>query len=267
VKRQHSAIALAIILSTAVLTGCSSSPGSSAPSASESAPASLAPANITYAFWGNSARADKVNTVIGLFGEAFPQIQVSPDTTDYASYMERLTVQAAGGALACALGTQSYFYTYYANHGVLASLQPYIDSGVIDVSQIPSDVLAKGQVNGVQYMIPTGSFTRMFAYNQDLITSSGAGMPSNGMTWEQYADWLRAVQKGLPAGVYATEDDGQKLETLISWVLGHGGTPFSGTSLGFSKQTLADFWNFWLGLSNEGVTVPPDQLTAQNGVL
>ncbi|GAA2026077.1 ABC transporter substrate-binding protein [Agromyces tropicus] len=245
--------------SALALTGCGGGGGDS------TADGEIA-GEISYAFWGNPARAEKVDDVIGVFEDANPEATVSPEVADYMAYIERLTVRAAGNDLACATGTQSTFLAQYAENGALRPLDDLIESGQIDVSDIPEDVLAAGQVDGKQYMLPTGTFVRLLAYNADLVAETGAPAPTDDLTWEEYGDWLREVQDGLPDGVYATENEGGLMFTFMSWVAGHGGTFVEDGKLAFDQDTLADYFEFWLDLTDDGAAIPaasiPDQLGA-----
>jgi multiple sugar transport system substrate-binding protein len=218
---------------------------------------------ITYSFWGSPARADKVNQVISDYQKAHSNVKVTGEVADYNSYIERLTVKAAGGGLSCVIGTQSTFIAPYADKKVLLPLDNLIKSKAIDVSQIPADVLKAGQIDGKQYMIPTGTFVRILAYNTDLIKAAGAPAPTNDLTWEGYAAWLKQVQQGLPKGKYAGEIEANNMFSFTSWVVGHGQQMFKGNELGFDKQVLVDWFNYWLDLQKAGATVPPSMLPDQ----
>jgi len=242
------------------LAGCSGGGDASAPTGEVAG-------EISYSFWGTPARAEKVDEVIGLFETEYPDATVSPEVADYVAYIERLTVRAAGNDLACATGTQSTFLAQYAENGALRPLDDLIESGQIDVANIPEDVLAAGQVDGQQFMVPTGTFVRLLAYNADLVEQTGVDAPTDDLSWEEYGDWLREVQAGLPDGVYAGENEGGLMFTFTSWVIGHGGEMFDDEGLAFSKETLADYFQFWLDLTEEGVVVPASTIPEQLGAL
>ena len=218
---------------------------------------------ITYSYWGSPARADKVNQVIAGYQAAHQGVKVTGEVADYNAYVERMTVRAAGGGLPCVIGTQSTFIAPYAEKNVLLPLDDLIKSNAIDVSQIPPDILKAGQINGKQYMIPTGTFVRLLAYNADMIKASGATTPTNDLTWSAYSDWLKQVQQGLPKGKYAGENEGGLMFTFTSWVVGHGQQAFADKKLGFDKQLMIDWFNYWLDLQKAGATVPPSMLSDQ----
>ena len=221
---------------------------------------------IAYGFWGTPARAEKVDAVGDLFKEAYPDASIKTEVADYYAYIERLTVRAAGNDLPCATGTQSTFFAQYADNGVLRPLDDLIESGQIDVSGIPDDVLEAGQIGGEQFMIPTGTFVRLLAYNADMVAEAGLEKPNDDMTWEDYAAWLEQLQANLPAGVYAAENEGGLMFTFSSWIIGHGGEVFTeDNELGFDKEMLADYLQYWLDLADAGVIPPPTWFPEQNG--
>lgn len=223
---------------------------------------------IEYGFWGTPARGEKVSALSDLFSKKHPGATVEGEVADYLAYTERLTVRAAGGDLPCATGVQSTFLAQYAQNGALRSLDDLIESGQIDVTDIPDDVLAAGQVDGEQYMIPTGTFLRLLAYNADVVADAGLDAPTDDMTWEDYADWLRDLQASLPEGVYAAENEGGIMFTLTSWVIGHGGEVFTDDGdLGFDKQTLTEFFQYWLDLAEDGAVVPAERIPEQTAAL
>jgi multiple sugar transport system substrate-binding protein len=126
-------------------------------------------------------------------------------------------------------------------------------------------VLKAGQIEGKQYLFPTGTFVRLVAYNQDMVAETGAAEPTDDMTWEDYETWLREVQKGLPSGKYATENEGGLMFSFIAWVIGHGQQMYTDDGrLGFDKQLLSDWFQYWLDLTNDGVAVPADKIPDQS---
>lgn len=250
----------AIAVSALALTACSGGGSSDASGKVEG--------TIGYGFWGNPGRGDKVAAVTELFKAKYPDVKVEGEVADYLAYMERLTVRAAGNELPCATGMQSTILAQYAEKEVLRPLDDLIESGQIDTSNIPEDVLASGKIDGKQYMIPTGTFVRLMAYNADMVSAAGIQPPTNDMTWEDYAKWLADLQPKLPTGVFAGEDNGGLLFTLSSWVVGHGGEVFTeDNKLGFDKAMLASYFQYWLDLRRAGVIVPPEKIPEQNGAL
>lgn len=238
----------------ALVTGCSSA----APEATGEVEG-----QITYSFWGTPERANKVSDVVSLFTDEYPDASVKTEVADYYAYTERLTVRAAGGDLPCASAMQSTFFAQYAENGALLPLDELIEDGAIDVTNIPDDVLAAGQIDGVQYMIPTGTFVRTFAYNEEIVSAAGVEAPTDDVTWEEWSQFLRELQPNLPEGTYAAENDGGFMFTFVSWVVGHGEQMFDDNGLAFDKDLLREYWQYWIDLAEEGVALPPADIPLQ----
>jgi multiple sugar transport system substrate-binding protein len=258
--RRSTVAAIAAISATALaLSACGGSQGSASDG--------TVGGEIGYSYWGSPARAEKVDAVIDLFEAAEPDASVTGDVADYTAYVERLTVRAAGGGLSCLIGTQSTFATPYATQGVLRPLDDLIESGELDTSGLPADVVEAGQIDGEQYIMPTAVFLRLLGYNEQLIEQSGAPAPSNDFTWEEYVAWLRTVQAGLPAGTYAAEIEAVNMFSLTSWVVAHDQQMFDGDEIAFDRELLVEWFELWLQLGEEGVTVPPSTIADHFGAL
>jgi multiple sugar transport system substrate-binding protein len=184
---------------------------------------------------------------------------------EYVAYIERLTVQAAAGELPCVTQTQSTFLATYARRGVLTPLDELVQVGAIDVSGIPNEILETGRVGGKLYMLPTGTFLRLVAFNAAMAEQHGIAAPPKRGSFDEYKQWLLAAQQKLPTGVYAAENEGASLFTLYSWVAGHGQKFFEGQSLGFQPDLLASYFEFWEQLRKAGAVVPADRLDEQFG--
>lgn len=260
IQRKSLLVATTAVTVGLVLSAC----GSGTPAAQTSGPVG---GDITYSFWGSPARADKVNKVIGLYQQQESKAKVTAEVADYNSYIERLTVRAAGGQLPCVIGTQTTFYSTYANKNVLLPLDDLVKSGQIQTNNIPQAVLDAGKIDGKQYMIPTGTFVRLVAYNADLVKAAGVQAPTDHMSWEDYATWLKQLQTKLPQGVYASEIEGPNMFSFTSWVIGHGQQMFKDGKLGFSKDLMQQWFQYWIDLTKAGVTVPTASIPDQSGAL
>ncbi|MEQ3549036.1 ABC transporter substrate-binding protein [Pseudonocardia nematodicida] len=247
---------IAVIALTTLLTGCGSAVEQ------QTAPGEIG-GSVDYGYWGNPSRAERVAAVVEGFRSVHPGTRVSSQVGAYQSYIERLTVRAAGRDLPCVTSMQSTFFAPYATQGALLPLDDLIADGSIDVSDIPEDVLESGMAEGRQFMIPTGSYVRPVAYNADLLASTGVGPPPPGWDWAGYEQWLRAIDARLPEGVYATEIEGSNLMSLFSFVASHDQEFFDDDGLGFPPELLREWFAMWEGLTRDGVSVPASMIPDQ----
>ncbi|MFD1719602.1 extracellular solute-binding protein [Georgenia deserti] len=216
--------------------------------------------SVRLAYWGSGPRIERTQAVADLFLEEHPEVTIEHENADFAPYWERLNVQASSGNMPCLTQTQGRQLNDYTTRGALLPLQPMIDSGAIDVSDIPEDVLDTGRgLDGELYMIPYGAAYDAVVINETLAEEAGVGLPEEGYTWEEFGDYLREAQEGLPEDVKAANLGGGLPNYFIVYVQGTGQDLFDGNQIGFDEQVLVDYWNFWEELRADGVTTTPQQ--------
>lgn len=227
------------------------------PTAAPSQPAAVG-GTIDYSWWGSQPRTVKTQTVIGLYLAANKNVVINGQFADFTSYFNRLTVQAAGHNLPCVIQMQSTALGAYANPQVLRPLDDLVASGQIDVSGVDPQILATGKgPDGKLYMIPTGVFVDAVMLNSTMLQNTGVASPAAKWTWADYSNLMLAAQAKLPSGKYAAELNGSKLLDFMGYLAGYGSsfTDASGKALGFSKDLMIQWINFWETLRKGGATV------------
>jgi oligogalacturonide transport system substrate-binding protein len=154
------------------------------------------PATISFEWWGGDARHEAVLEAIALFESRYPHIEVNPIYGAFGGYLDRLTLDLAGGTEADVL--QSNFawvhnlgggYNVFADHLTL----PYLD-----LTEWSSDLRAftttrDGQLSGVSHGV-TG---RVVVYSTEM---SPNGFPT---TWDELiaaGPAIAAVNAAVDAG-------------------------------------------------------------------
>jgi len=216
--------------------------------------------DIRLSFWGSGPRVELTNGVSALFTAANPGVTVQPEFADFAAYWERLNVQASSGNLPCVTQTQGRQLNDYSTKGVLLDLDPMIESGAINVDDVPADVLDTGRgLDGKLYMIPYGAAYDAIEINETLAEQAGVGLPEEGYDWDAFGEYITEAQAGLPEGIPAANLGGGLPNYFIAWVRGQGQDLFDGSKIGFDQKTLEDFWNFWEDLRTTGATTTAEQ--------
>jgi len=256
--------AAAMVLVTTSCAGGTSVGGSSSGNGGEDAEVVDGTGDVTgsirLSFWGSGPRVELTNGVAALFSEANPGVTVESEFADFAAYWERLNVQASSGNLPCVTQTQGRQLNDYSTKGVLLDLDPMIESGAINVDDIPSEVLDTGRgLDGKLYMIPYGAAYDAVEINQTLAEQAGVGLPADGYDWEDFGTYITEAQAGLPEGIPAANLGGGLPNYFIAWTRGNGEQLFDGSEIGFDKQSLVDFWTFWEELRNGGATTTAEQ--------
>ncbi|HYH29777.1 MAG TPA: ABC transporter substrate-binding protein [Pseudonocardia sp.] len=214
--------------------------------------------DIRVSWWGSGPRNELTNAVIDQFTQAHPGTTVAGESADFGAYFERLNVQASSANLPCVTQLQGRQLNDYSTKNVLLDLQPMIDSGALDVSEIPPEVLDTGRgIDGKLYMIPYGAAYDAMIVNRTLAEGAGVGLPADGYDWAAFGEWLAAAQPGLPEGVPAVNLGGGLPNNFISYVAGRGESLFADRQLGFSEDLLVEYWDMWERWRAAGLTTTP----------
>src|SRR5699024_1842511 len=85
--------------------------------------------------------------------------------------------------------------------------------------------------------------------------------------WEDLQDLANGIHEASGGEFWGVSDGSGMYEVLEPWVRGRGlrwfTTDDSPVTLGFSKDDLAEFWQWWQDLRDSGGCVPPD-ITAEH---
>lgn len=255
---------LALVLSSC--SGGTSVGGGDAPEGATGASAGKGDVTgeIRLSFWGSGARVDKTNGVSDLFLKAHPEAKVTPNFTDFAAYFQKLNVEATSGNLACVMQLQGRQLNDYAGKGLLLDLQPMIDSGAINVDNIPKEVLDTGRgTDGKLYEIPYGAAYDSIMINTTLAEQAGVGLPKDGYTWDDFVAYIRKAQGSLPDGVAAANLGGGLPNYFIEYVRAQGQDLFKDNKVAFSTDTLVTFWNTWEELRKGDATTTAQDKAAE----
>jgi multiple sugar transport system substrate-binding protein len=253
---------------TLVLTACSggtrvgdTSEQTTAPEASGSeAGLGDVEGTIRIAYWGSGPRVELTNGVSDLFIAENPGVTVEPEFADFAAYWERLNVQGASGNLPCVPQLQGRQLETYAGQGMLVDLDPLIESGAINVDDIPQEVIDTGRgADGKLYMIPYGAAYDAVEINATLAEQAGVGLPEEGYNWDDFGEYIREAQEGLPEGIPAANLGGGLPNYFIAWTQSRGETMFEDNQIAFPEESLVEFWTFWEELRNAGATTTAQQ--------
>lgn len=256
-----------MIASTSVIIGLTlSACGNSSDQSAETGAADGEVAGeIQYAWWGGPARNDRTQAVIDLYEDANEGVKVSGTTAEFGAYWENMTVQASGKNLPCVPQMQNRTMADYADRGALMPLDDIVESGTIDVSNIPETVLDSGRgKDGKLYMIPYGAAFGSLLVNVTDIEELGLETPPEGYDWQWLAGWLNDVAEAT--GKPAAGSLGNQQDVLEAWFRSHGEDFYSEGELGFEGDTLSEYWTYADELRESGASISAERASELSGV-
>lgn len=270
-KKKFMAVLCAGMILTGALAGCGgsgSSSGSSAATADGSATGEAASTDnsgkttLNVLWWGSQTRHDLTTKMIEKFEELNPDIDVVMDYSDWDGYWTKLPAQVAGGQTPDVFQMDYAYLSQYAENGVLAELNSYVDDGSLDMSNVAQSVLDSGTVDGKLYAISTGTNAPVMLYRKDLVDELGLELPMN-PTLTEYIEVAKAVYEAT--GLRDTFITGCTAANLNFYLRNYGMNFYNdeGDGLGFDDpQYLVDMWQLALDAQNEGWGLKPGEGTS-----
>jgi len=222
------------------------------------------------AWWGSQTRHDQTIAVIELYKEQNPNVEIIYEFSNWDDHWTKLATQAAGGDLPDIIQHDYQRIQEWVTNDQLLPLDPFIESGVIDVSNIAEASLAGGRVNGQLYGFNLGNNSETFIIDVDLLEQAGIEIPPIDWTWDDFEAIALKIQEEL--GIYAI---GGNLHYSEHWK----GTYITccdayaynaeGDGLGYTEeqdQYFVDYLNLIKDLTDAGAIPPIEETIARTGL-
>ncbi len=291
-KRFFKKLVLPVIVVGAVLSGCASgtAPSSSAPATpapdavaapaktAEAAPPVEAPATetdsaqpedvkLSFTWWGSQTRHDYTQKLTDMYAAENPGITFENSPAGWDGYFEKLSTQAASGTMPDIIQMDYLYISTYAQNNTLADMQPFVDSGVLDLSQVDQTLVNSGAVNGKLVGVVGSSSVLTFPYNPAVLSEAGVAEPTSAWTWDDFMN--DCLQVKANTGKYGFSSNPIDTNLLNYWVRQTGQPLFApdNKSLGYSDDAVfAGFADMYKKLVDAGAAPNPDQWAQINSL-
>lgn len=218
---------------------------------------------ISMTWWGDTKRNEVYNRVIDAFEAENPNIKVERPYQTWANYFDILSTQMAGGNAPDVIGMHQRYVSEYTSRGALLDLQPYVDSGVLNVKDIPESVLGSGYVNGKLYMITQGMTSTATSYNTAVFDELGVAYPDMNWTMDDFTaklEEIKAAADGKGMDIWASGDFSQDFSLFAFWARMNGQHLFTEDGkVGFTEDTVTGWFQYWKDLRDKDLI--PDAAT------
>lgn len=165
--------------------GSSSSTASSAASAGSTAGGD-SEKNLTVTWWGNQTRNERTIATLDLYSEQNPGVTFDPQVAEWADYWNKLATASAGKALPDIIQMDYKYLDQYIKNGLLTDLNPYVEDGTLDISNMEEGILNSGKsADGGLYAICIGENAPALVYNKTLLDENGITVKDN-MTVDEF---------------------------------------------------------------------------------
>ncbi|MCZ2821246.1 extracellular solute-binding protein [Modestobacter sp. VKM Ac-2977] len=219
------------------------------------------PVTMRMSWWGSDTRHAATQELIDLYESQNEGVTIEGDFTGFADYWDRLATSTAGGDAPCLMQQDTRYVREYADRGALLDLTPYIEDGTIDTSDLDENVAETGAVEDATYAIPTG--VNAFSVVIDPAAYEAAGVPvpdGSSWTWEEMVDTAAQVTQATGGEVYGMQamglNGGDTNFEVYAREQGEALFDENG-EIGFTTETLADWWAIEKRASETGAEPPP----------
>ena len=215
------------------------------------------PVELSVAWWGGDSRHQKTLSMIDKYMASHPNVKVVSQYAAYTDYWTKMATLAAAGNLPDVYLVQLTYLAEYASKGLMRPLQDLIDAKKIDVSNFTQGALSGSSYNGKVVGITLGDTTACMVYNKTLLQKVGSPLPTDQMTYSQFGAFLKNLVSKLPQGSVAFILNNNNEATIENFARNYGCygvTSADGKQLGYTKEVLTNFMNFYYDLFKSGVS-------------
>ncbi len=246
-------LALAVAL---LLTGCvapGAAPGAPQQSSGSTGAGSDEKIELRIAWWGSQDRHDRTIKAIELFESMHPNIDITYEFSGWDDHWTKMATQATGNNLPDIMQQDYARLEEWVSRGLLMSLDPFVEDGTIDLSEISATAIDGGRVDGTLYAINLGTNSQVIAIDKDAFAAAGLEIPAQDWTWEEFEQTVLALHEKL--GIWGIGPGLSDQQIWKSYFLGRGmwGYNDEGTALGYTDdQIFVDYLNMLLRLQEAG---------------
>lgn len=222
------------------------------------------PVELRMAWWGSQNRHTRTIGVIKLFEQKYPWITIKYEPAGWNDHWTKLTTQAAGGNLPDIIQQDYARLSEWVGNDLLLPLDEYVESGIIDFSNVNDVALDGGRIDGQLYAVNIGINSQAILVDVDAFAEAGVGLPAQDWTWDDFeAICMEYHEKTGEWCIGAEMNNEQMWKSLY---LGYDQWAFStdGTSLGYDDdQPIIDYMNMLLRLQEAGAMPTREEEIAQ----
>ncbi|WP_078393600.1 ABC transporter substrate-binding protein [Shouchella patagoniensis] len=252
-KNRNGVLIATVVLCTLMIGGCQT--GSSGDGGNDDDV-------LRVAWWGGQERHTMTLEMIQLFEKKHPDITVEPEYTAWDNYWERLTTQAAGSNLPDVVQMDNSKLNEYISRSLIKDLSPFIDDGIIDLSNVDDAYQDINTVDNAVYGISLGSNALGVVYNQELFDEHGIEL-EDGYTYEDLKEKMRELGAAVGDGFYGYDLSSEfELFTVFARQSGESVFNEAGDGLGYTDETLIAFFQFVTEMLEEDLS-PPHEITME----
>lgn len=219
-NRHFFSLAALMTIIALMLSACGGGNSSGSSSAGNNGDSGEEQVSITYSQWGTAEELQRTQELLDQFMQENPNIKVTMEGKDWASYWDGLTAGAAGGTLPDVFKTSYAYIDKYGELGIFKELDGLLKDNSFDLNNIDPSLLGLHQYNGKQVSLPIDANVIVWYYNKALFSNpatnpKGAKEPALEPTWDEIEGI--ASQMTLDKNGKTPTDPGFDSNNIVQW--------------------------------------------------
>lgn len=172
------------------------------------------------AWWGTTTRDQLYYKINDLFMEEHPDVEIVTESPGWNDYWTAQSTAFASGSAADVVQFQSNQIGEYCSKNVLAPLDDYVTSGIINLDNWNEGFVDTGRYNDNLYMVSLGMTAQALYVNETFLNELGMELwdEDEDITWDEFADYLNEVQAKLGQDTYAGLDIYTNNDLVWIWI-------------------------------------------------
>jgi multiple sugar transport system substrate-binding protein len=147
---------------------------------------------VNFIWWGNQVRNERTQKIVDMFMEEHPNVKFETEYIPGATYQDKLLTMVASNQTPDIFQNEYEYIPQYIKAGALQSFEPYIEAGIIDISDCIA--LDACRYNGDLYAHNLGLNGPSIMYDIKLLEELGIEVdPTKPWTWEDFLNVGREV--------------------------------------------------------------------------
>lgn len=217
---------------------------------------------LLFTWWGSTDRQERTNQAIAAFKKANTGYQINPQPLTWDTYWTKLATQVAGGSPPDVIQMDFGYITEYVARNALLPLDEFVPKS-IKIDDWSADSLAGGKLDGKLYGVTAGLNSMAMIVNTTVLENAGLEVPSDDISWEDFATLTKQLAAKLPDGSFGTHNGGLSSVLFEAWVRQRGKNFYQDGKLGFDEADLTEYWEYWQDLQKAGAATTPE-IEAEN---
>lgn len=224
--------------------------------------------DMRFAWWGHEEMNRTSLEAIELYNSRTDNVTITPENASWDDFWDRLATQIAADNGPDVMQMSNQMIVDYAERGALLDLEEFVGD-VVDLNDWDENMREYGLINDIRAGVPISTDAFAVLVNRNVVTDLGFELPEAAWTWDDLGDLARGIRDTSGGDLWGSADGSGMYECLETWVRGRGkrwfNTEESPVTLGFEKDDLAEFWQWWQDMRDSGGCVPVEITAEQSG--